>query len=54
MEYWWEGSTSTAAIPPISASDVTGQRNKTESITFSAALFYNIYIEWFAVERKEV
>jgi len=37
-----------------SASDIVSQHNKTESITFSAALFYNIYIEWFAVERKEV
>ena len=27
MEYWREGSTSTA-IPPIAASDVMGQRNK--------------------------
>ena len=27
MEYWWEGSTSTAK-PPTSASDIVGQQNK--------------------------
>jgi len=27
MEYWWEGSTSTA-IPPVSASGFLGQYNK--------------------------
>jgi len=31
MECWWEGGT---AIPSTSASDVTGQFNKTRSITF--------------------
>ena len=36
MEYWWEGSTS-AAIPPTSASDVVGQHNKIGDITFGAA-----------------
>ena len=30
MEYHWEGPASTA-IPPLSASDVVGQRNITES-----------------------
>ena len=37
MGYWWEGSASTA-IPPTSASDVVGQQNQIESITFRAAL----------------
>lgn len=37
MEYWWEGSTSTA-IPPTSASDIMGQRNKLEGTTFRAVL----------------
>ena len=36
-EYWREGSTSTA-IPPTSASDVVGQRNKIGGFTFGAAL----------------
>jgi len=35
-EYWWEGSTS-AAIPPISAFDITGQHNK-GGIMFRLAL----------------
>ena len=34
MEYWWEGSTSTA-VPPTSASDVVGLHHKLGSITFS-------------------
>jgi len=37
MEYWWEGSTSTA-ISPTSASDVVGQRNKIGGITFGVTL----------------
>jgi len=37
MEYWWENSTSTA-IPPPSASAVTGQHNKIGGVTFRAAL----------------
>jgi len=37
MGYWWEGSTS-AAIPPASASDVMGQHHKTGGITFRADL----------------
>ena len=39
MEYWREGSAS-AAIPPISASDVVNQHNKTGGITFRAALVH--------------
>ncbi len=35
MEYWWEGSASTAIPPP---SDIMGQYNKIEGITFGAAL----------------
>ena len=38
MEYWWEGSTSTA-VPPTSTSDIVGQCNKIEGITFRAALY---------------
>jgi len=37
MEYWWEGSTSTA-IAPTFAPGVIGQYHKTESITFEAGL----------------
>jgi len=36
MEFWWEGSTSTA-IPSTSASDVVGQHNKAGGIIFGAA-----------------
>ena len=39
MEYWWEGSTSTA-IPPVSASDVTGQCNRIAGVTFRTAFAY--------------
>ena len=35
-EYRWEGSISTA-IPPISTSDITGQHNEIQGITFGAA-----------------
>ena len=37
MEYWREGSTSTAIAPTL-ASDVVGQHNKIGGITFGAAL----------------
>ena len=37
IEYWQEGSTSTA-IPPTSASDTVCQHNKIGGITFKAAL----------------
>jgi len=37
MEYWWEGSTSTA-VPPVSSSDVVDQNNKIGNIAFRAAL----------------
>lgn len=40
MEYWWEGSTS-AAIPPPSASDIVGQSNKAGGISFGAALTHS-------------
>lgn len=36
MEFGWEGSISTAIAPP-SDSDVLGQQNKIEGITFEAA-----------------
>ena len=41
MAHWWEGSTS-AAIPPSSASDTVGQHNKLGGITSRAALVYCI------------
>jgi len=45
VEYWWEGSTSTA-IPPKSASDVMGQQNTIGGITFGAALVdYTISVD---------
>ena len=37
LEYWWEGSTSTA-VPPTSASDAVGQHNQIGGITFGASL----------------
>ena len=37
MEYWCEGSASTA-IPPTFTSDTAGQRNEIGGITFGAAL----------------
>jgi len=43
MEYWWEGSVSTAT-PSISTSDVMGQDNKIRGITFGAVLIYIISI----------
>ena len=45
MEYWWEGSTSTAK-PPTSTSDVVSQCNKIRGITFGTAL---LYCRWKAV-----
>jgi len=36
MKYWWESSTSTD-ISPTSASEIVGQHNKIEGITFRAA-----------------
>ena len=40
MKYWWEGSTSTAILP-TSTSDIMGQCDKVEDITFGAALLQN-------------
>ena len=42
MEYWWEGSTSTA-IPPPSSSDAMGQQNEIRSITFRAVLIISSF-----------
>ena len=39
MEYWWEGSVSTA-IPSPSASDTMGQHNKTGGFTFRTTLIH--------------
>ena len=41
VEYWWEGSTSTA-IPPTSTSDVTGQHNKRRGTIFGAAPIFGV------------
>ena len=48
VEYWWEGSTSTA-IPPISASGFVGQHNEIGDFTFTTVLIHvhiniNIFI----------
>jgi hypothetical protein len=43
MEYWWEGSTSTA-ISTTFASDVVGQHNKIGGINFGAALVFSNYL----------
>jgi len=41
MDYWWDGSTSTATPPP-SAFDTVGQQNKAGGSTFGV-VFKNIY-----------
>lgn len=41
MEYWQEGSNSTATPPP-STFDVAGQNNKTRDITFGTALVFKL------------
>jgi len=41
MEYWWEGSTSTA-IAPTSASVAVSQHNEIGGITFGAAFIVTI------------
>ena len=43
IEYWWEGSTSTA-IPPTFAFDFVGQHHKIGHITFRSALI--IHAQW--------
>ena len=52
MEYWWEGSASTA-IPPTSASDIMGQQNKIEGITFSVALLV-LFIKRLDLSRNQI
>lgn len=46
VDYWRESSTSTA-IPPLSASDIVGQRNTIGGITFGAA---NVQSSWIPSE----
>jgi len=41
MEYWWEGSASTA-IPPISASDLVTKHKNIGGITFRAACVLSV------------
>jgi len=43
MEYWWEGSVSTAILP-TSASNIMGQHNKIGGITFGAAFVVPILV----------
>ena len=45
MEYWQEGSNSTATPPP-STLDVAGQNNKTRDITFGTALVDMLKEQW--------
>jgi len=44
MEYWLEGTASTA-IPPTSTSDIMSQHNKIGGITFGAALVFALLLE---------
>ena len=53
MEYWWEGSNSTA-IPSTSASGGMGQTNKMEGITYRAALAVSIKFINFCSLGNEV
>jgi len=48
MEYWWNGSTSTA-LPPTSACDVMGQHNKIGGFTLEAALVYATFAVFVVV-----
>ena len=41
MEYWWEGSPSTA-VPPTYTSDIEGRNNKIGVITFGADLLKQV------------
>ena len=41
MEYWWEGSASTA-VPPPSASDIVNQYNKIGGTAFGAVLIVSL------------
>jgi len=50
MEYWWEGSDSTA-ITLTSTSDIVGQHNKIGGITFGADLVHFICI-WSRGEKR--
>ena len=45
LEYWWEGSTSTA-VPPTSASDVKGRYNKVGGTAFGEGLV----VQWLEPE----
>jgi len=51
MEYWWEGSTSTA-IPPTSISGIMGQCNNMRGITLGAARAKNTASSGFCHHRK--
>jgi len=42
MEYWREGSTSTA-VSPTSTSNIVGQHNKIGDITFGAAYVLGLF-----------
>jgi hypothetical protein len=50
---WQEGSTSTA-IPPACASNITGRQNKTEAITFRAPLVLKDYLQKTKILFKDI
>ena len=51
MEYWWEGSTSTV-IPPTSVSNIVGQDDNIEGITFGTALLLNFLPQYLKKTQK--
>ena len=55
MEYWGEGSTSTA-VPPVSTTDIVGQHIKIRGVTFGAAFlqFKHLYFLNFMKKKKEL
>ena len=50
MEYWWEGSTSTA-VTPTSTSDTDSQNHEVGGSTYGAALIHVAYL--LAEEKKK-
>jgi len=56
VEYWWEGSTSTA-ITPASASDIVGRHNKIGGLTFEAGPVVSDFFQIWThrdIEMKKV
>ena len=50
-EYQWEGSTSTV-IPPTSVSNIVGQDDNIEGITFGTALLLNFLPQYSKKTQK--